>query len=131
MAAVVVDDFEAGVVEDVVIFAGEIGGDDPGDEGFDFADDDALDAGIEDKGAGGDACAAADDEDGAGLGMDQGGDMAQHALEAHVLGFGGSFDFAADVEIAGAVGEFGDGDGGVHAFADVEEFREVTPGRCV
>jgi hypothetical protein len=54
VAAVVVNDFEAGVVENVVIFFGEVAGDDPGDEGFDFADDDAPDAGIEDEGAGGD-----------------------------------------------------------------------------
>ncbi len=55
-----------------------------------------------------------------GFGMDQGRDVAEHPLEPHVGRIARGLDLAADVEIAGPVGELDDGDRGVHPFPDVQ-----------
>ena len=58
-----------------------------GNQGLDFADDDLLDARMHHKGPGRDARAAADNEHGARLGVEQGRDVPEHPLQLHVLRF--------------------------------------------
>ena len=129
MAGVVEEDSDARVVDHVVILLLEERGDDSGDQGFDFADGDVGDFGISQERAGGDAGAASDHQNGARAGCQQGGQVAEHALQAHVLRVGGGFDFAADVEIEGAAAvHLGDSDGGVHALAHIDQSAVVAVG---
>ena len=74
--------------DDAVVFAVEILGGDRGDLGLDLADGDFVDVTVKDEGAGGDAGAAAQDENGFRFLVKKGGVVAEHELEAH--GFGGS-----------------------------------------
>ena len=120
MPSVVVVDRGAGVVLDAVIFFSEIFGRGGRNQRLEFADRDFFDCRLEHKGAGRHAGAEADDQDGFGVLMKQRGNVAEHALQAHIGERGGSFHFSADVEVAVAVGRFGNRHRVVAALADVQ-----------
>ena len=81
---------------------------------------------------GGDARAEADHQDRSGVLMKQRGKVAEHALQAHIVGLGGGLHFSGDVEIMLAVGEFGNHDRGIAAFADVQRAcRDSIAASCV
>ena len=60
-------------------------------------------AGIAGERSGGDTGAEADAEHRFRIGMQQGGQMADHALQLHVVEFGGRFHVAVDVDVDRAV----------------------------
>src|SRR5204862_2068363 len=98
---------------------------------FDFTDDDALDARVEDKRTGGHTGAETDHEHGVRIGMHQRRHVAEHPLQSHVVNFCGRFDLAADVEVADAPFGLRDGYRGVETFGFVEvtgalECRDLT-----
>ena len=130
VAAVVVDDFDlfavdrvrvlAGdPVDDVVILLAEHGRDDRRHKRLDVADDDALDVGVDDEGAGRDARAAGDDQDRLGLLVQERRDVPEHPLEPHVGGQGGRLNLARAVEAPDALRRHGDGDRDVRPLADI------------
>ena len=61
--------------------------------------------------------------------MGERGNVSQHAFELEVVRFVGGFGLAADVEEALAVVPFGDHDGRIHAFADIERVAAIERGR--
>ena len=89
-------------MEHIVVFPRETSGDGAGDQRLNLANDDALDRRVSDERSGGHASAATDDEHRARLRMEEGGDVAEHELETHVLEKAGRLGFSADVEEASA-----------------------------
>ena len=75
---------------------------DGGHQRLDVADDDALDVGVQDERAGGDARAAGHDQYRLGLLVDQRREVSEHSLHPHVGGQGGGLDLAGGVEAAHA-----------------------------
>ena len=118
---VVVDDFDAAIMEHVVVFLGETSGDGAWDQRLDLANHDALDRRVSDERSGGHAGAATHDEHRARLRMEEGGDMAEHELEPHVLEKAGRLGFSADVEETPAGTRFCDRDGSVDTLANKED----------
>ena len=51
------------------------------------------------------------------------GTCREHPLQPHIVWFGGCLHFAADVELKSAVVPLRNGDGRIHALADVQDFR--------
>ena len=68
---------------EIVVLRPEELGHDLGDERLDLAQDDPLDAGIEDERARGDARPATHDQHGLGLSVEQRGQVAQHPDQGH------------------------------------------------
>src|ERR1041385_8844810 len=125
MARVVINDLGARVVDDVVVLLAEIFGCGRRDDRLHFADDDTLHPGIYHEASRRDTRAEPDNQHGLGILVHERGHVAEHALQAHVVGFGGSFDLARDVELYRAIVPFRDGDGRVDAFARIENARAV------
>ena len=118
-------DRRTGVVLDAVIFCSEIFGRGRRDQRLKLADREFFNCRLEHKGAGRDARAEADDQDGLRVLMKQRWNVAEHALQAHIGERGGSFHFPCDVEITVAVGRFGNRHRVVAAFADVQRASGV------
>src|SRR5271170_7058293 len=110
VAGVVVEDLGARVVEYVVVFVREVFGGGRWDQGLQFADRDFLNGGMDYERPRGYAGAEADDQDRLRIPMQQRGNMAEHPLQAHVVGFGGRLHLSADVKVVFAVRQFGDRD---------------------
>src|ERR1700729_37796 len=125
MAGVVIVNGGATVILDVVILFSEIFIGGGWDQRVELADRDFFDCRLEYKRTCGDARAETDDQNGFGVWMKQRGKVAEHALKAHIGESGGSFYFPRDVEIAAAVGRFGDGHRIVAAFADIQRVSGV------
>ena len=111
----------ARVVDNVVVLYGKIFRHGPGDQRFDLADHDSLDAGMVDEASCGHAGAQSDDQYRARTRMQQPRQMAEHPLQAHVSRRGGRFILAADVKVPYSDRRFRHGDGCVHSFGRVED----------
>ena len=57
--------------------------------------------------------------------MQHAGQVAHHALQLHVVGFGGGFHVAVDVDLDGAIVPARDGHGGIAAFDGVQNFARA------
>jgi len=68
------------------------------------------------------ARAEADSENGFGIGMDQPGQVSDHALQLHIERLGGRFYVPVDVDIDRAVVPARNGDRGIAAFSYIEDF---------
>ena len=123
MARVVVDDLRFRIVQDVVILLRKIARGRGRNDGFNFADGDFLDAGIRGESAGGNSGAKSDSENRFRIGMKQRGKVPDHALQFHIVGFGGGFHVAVDVNFDGAVVPLSDGDGGIYSFDGMQNLR--------
>ena len=120
MARVVEDDVGLRVERDAIILIAEVLRGSGRDDGLDLTDGDLLNPGVAGEGAGGDARAKADAEHGFRIRVQQGGQVANHALQLHVENLGGGFHVAVDVHVDGAVVPARDGDRGVAAFLRIE-----------
>ena len=80
-----------------------------------------LDLGMDHEGPGGHAAPNPTISTELRIRMDQRGKVSQHALQPHVVWFGGSFHFAADVEIALPVGQLRNRDGGIASLAQIQQ----------
>src|ERR1700722_11691866 len=87
---------------------------------LDLADGDFLNAGITRESSGGDTGAESDAQHGSRIRMQQGGQMAHHPLQFHVVNFGGRFDVAVHIYIDRVVGPLRDRDRRIDSFGDVE-----------
>ena len=101
----------ARIVKDVVILFEEILGGSGRNYRLDFADSNFLDAGIGGERAGGNSGAESDSENRFRIGMKQRGEVADHALQFHVIRFSGGFDVTIHVHFNCAVIPSGDCDG--------------------
>src|SRR5580698_1584141 len=123
MARVVVHDVGAGMVEDVVILVREIARGSGWNHGLNLTNRDLLNGRIAGEGAGGHSRAEADAQHGQGPRMQQGGQVSDHALELHVVEFGGGLHVAVYVDVDGAVVPSRNGYGRVDSFGGVQDLR--------
>ena len=103
VARVVVDDLHARIVDDVVVLLREVRRHDFGNQRLDLADHDALDARMQHERSRRHAGAEADDQHRLRIVVEQRRDVAEHALQSHVLRLARRLDLAGDVEVAHAV----------------------------
>ena len=129
MAAVVYPHLDFGVARHILVELAEVSRNHLRDEGLDFGDDDALDARIDGHGAGGDPRAVPDDEHRPRGRRHQCRQMSQRPLEAHVLRLARRLHFSRGVILQRAVRLPGHRDGGVDAFADINDVAHADPAR--
>src|SRR5215469_4264568 len=91
-----------------------------GNQGLQFTDQNSFDFRMHDEGSGCDPSAATDHQNRAWLGMEQGREVSEHPLKAHILRECGGFDLAANMKEASAIWDLSDGDGRVPALAHIE-----------
>ena len=111
-----------GILVDLVILLTEKTRGGGWDHGLDFADGDVLDRRIPGEGAGADSGAEAYAKDGFRRRVQYAGQVAHHALQLHVVGLGGGFHVAVDVNLDGAIVPARDGHRGIAAFDGVKHF---------
>src|SRR5277367_3750449 len=99
LARVVINNFRARIADYVVVLFSEYLSRVGRNQRFDFADRDVLDFRMHYESSGCDASAATNDKNILRIGMKERGQVAQQALEAHVLGLGAGFHLAAHVKV--------------------------------
>ena len=122
VARVVVDDLGARIVHHVVVLRAEILGGGGRNQRLHFADHDALHLRMHHERPRRHARAEAHDQHRFRIRVHQRRQVPQHALQPHVVGFGGGFHLAADVELDRAIVPLRDRDRGVDALARVQHF---------
>ena len=125
MPGIIVDDLHPRILEHAVILRVKMRGDDLRDQRLDVADHDAFDRGVQHERAGRDTGAAADDQHRARIRVQQRGNVAEHALQPHVLDDARGLRLAADVEEARPARSFSHRDRRVHSFALIDRPRAV------
>ena len=131
MSRIVQLDMGLRIRHDVEVVLGEVVRHDARDERFDFGNGQALDVGIDRNGASGNSRTTADDEYRLRVFRNQGGHVAEHALQPHVLRFARGLDLAGVVIIQHAVRQSRDGDRCVPALANVDDLSLTQPRRRV
>ncbi len=99
-----------GIADDVEVVLAEICGHHPWYERFDFGDRFVLHRRVDRHGAGGDPCPAADHDHVARVLRDERRQVAEHALQTHVLRLARRLHLAGVVIVQHAVRELRDGD---------------------
>jgi hypothetical protein len=127
MPRIVEHQLDARIVEDVMVLVAEEGARAARHRRLDLADHDPLDLGMDRERAGGHAGADADDQDRARMRVEQGRNVPEHALEAHVDVHVGGFDLAGDMKLPRAAFAFGDGDRRGRALSQIQEARDRIP----
>ena len=121
VARIVVNDSGARIAHHVMVLFGEVLGRCRRNTRLDFADRDVLDFGMNDERSGRDTGAASNHQNRFRIRMQQRRQMSEQPLQPHVLRFGRRFHLAAHVKVRGHVVVLRIGDGGIHAFGDVEQ----------
>ena len=111
------------IADDVEVVLAEVGGDDARHERLDLGDRLVRRRRIDRHRAGGHARAAADDQHLLRLRRQQRRQVAEHALQPHVLRLARRLHLAGVVVVAHAVGQLRDRDRRVQPFADVDDVR--------
>ena len=103
MARIVVDHLRAGVVQHVIVLDVEVFPGSFRDDRFHLADDNPLNAGVQNERARSHSCTETHDQRRTRLAADQRRKVAQHTLQAHVGRKRGSLHLTADVKLDRAI----------------------------
>src|SRR5262245_6546774 len=130
MSGIVVNDLNAWIVQDVVVFFLEIPGDHLGYQRLDLTNYDPLNSWMEDERTCGHSCAETHHENRLRIWMHQCGKVSQHSLQPHIAGGAGRFDLSADMKVAHAARPFRHCDGRAQTFACVAHRRRILSPHC-